>query len=526
MQRIAILMLLSFVALGGKIAAAQDDEKPLQKLFRPIMEFRTRHCNPNPVKGCMCAKCKAKRQKKLCERCVEKAKKVAEKEKEKQQLILDLEKLALEMKKLQKEKEDFEEEITWDITDEKESENELLKMAAAAKADQDLAPKKIEALQYIAGLGCAKVPEAPKIILAGLKDANVDVRAAAVHAILSPYLMPYGSYEGYYGDAVQFEVGGCAGGVCSTACCPSCQKRRPTRQERKGCDFCKYQENIDAVIAQLTPDCTKKGCCEQNPCQDCQAGRSKRRGKLFKCGFCRGRGCKNCKFRGSVESTSAECCQCLEENALTDDCQCQPTDACQACCSEEIQAELKEMAFGTKDNGCFYEPNENVRLLAAQALEMCPGLPPKDITEEADTSEESDVTEEPVDNSNGSDASSSDENGDDASTYLNRRDRNHVQPVSSRRNYDDEEAGPLTHTFGLVDRIGSDNSVVIALDGDYMIPENFTIEIETVGGARYEGIVTASEIGSVTIQPTSDPIRVKQGEKLRFGVVAAYPEGI
>lgn len=541
MQRISIIMLLSFVALGGNFAAAQDDEKPIQKLFKPIKEFRTRHCNPDPVKGCMCAKCKAKRQKKLCERCIEKAKKAAEKEKEKQQLILDLEKLALELQKLQKEKEDFEEEITWDITDEKESENELLKMAAAAKADQDLAPKKIQALKYVASLGCSKVPDAPKIILAGLKDANANVRAAAVQAILSPYLMPFGSYDGFY-TGIGFDSLEDPDAVVEI-CCPNCKKsRRSTRREKKACDFCKHQDSISAVIDQLTPDCPKKECTEVDPCAECESRRSNKRGKKIQCGFCRGKGCRNCKFKGSVERRADKCvCKVVpasELPGLSDVCDCQLTDVCQACCTEEILEELKEMAFGTTDAGCFYEPNEAVRQLAVQALDMCPGLPPDDVTEEPDVTEESDVTEEPdgdpdvkVELNTDEDGAEAtieldldDNNGDDSSSYYRGSKRGFARPVSSIRNYDNA-SGPITHTLGYVDAINSDQTVSIRLDGDFMIPSDYVVEIESFDGTRYEGIVISSKIGSVTIKSTGLPIHVQPGEQLRFGVVASSPEG-
>ena len=549
MQRISILMLLSFVALGGNFAAAQDDEKPIQKLFKPIKEFRTRHCNPNPVKGCKCAKCKAKRQKKLCERCIEKAKETAEKEKEKLQLVKDLEQLALDLKKLQKEKEAEAKKDNWDSLTEEEKKNPLLEMASAAKADQDLAPKKVQALNYIASLGCSKVADAPKIILAGLKDANADVRGAAVRAILSPYLMPYGSYGGGYLDdvAMQYQVNGVPCALTSTAAnCGHCNNRstrRDTRREKKACDFCKYQTNIDLVIDQLIPDCPKPNCCAENPCNDCQKGRGKARGqsrgKRIKCGFCRGRGCKNCNGKGSIQ-TSGSCCSSGDCNNITcsekpptppagvpNMCQCTATDGCQACCTKEIQAELKQIAFGTNDAGCFYEPNENVRHLAAQALELCPGLPPDDVPEEADVTEEPDVSEEDSQDGPTEDLDlNGDENGADSSTYFNGSDRRFVKPVSSRRNYDDESAGPITHTMAVVDSVISDKSIVIQLDGEFMIPENYSIEIETANGTRYEAIVTESTVGQVTIKSTGLPIRVTQGEKLRFGVVAAYSDGI
>ena len=557
MQRLSVFALLWLVAIGSNVAAAQDDEKPLQKLFKPIKEFRTRHCNPNPVKGCMCAKCKAKRKKKLCERCIEKAKKAAEKEKEKQQLIMDLEKLALEMKKLQEEKKDFEKELEeknkpWDITDEKESENELLKMAAAAKADQDLEPKKIEALQYIAGLGCAKVPDAPKIILAGLQDPNVNVRAAAIQAILSPYLTPYDQYGGFYAS-VEFSglpprigVDGkplddgttVVDGSCPT-CCSTCNNRssrRDDRRAKKACDFCQHKTNLDAVIAQLNPDCPEKKC---EPCDQCNNRRTRTRRKRTRCGFCRGGGCQNCKYSGQIEYLEEMPCDCQPQKPnLPDLTQCQSTDSCQACCTKEIQKELKEMAYGTKESGCFYEPNEVVRNMAAQALEMCPGLPEPqkdmteeaDLTEEADMSEESDYSEEETPSEDLSDEEADldleGQNGEedaDGSTYFRGTNRRYARPVSSVRNYSDEAAGPITHTIAFVSAANADRTIEIRLTDEFLIPTRYSVEIETEDGQRYEGIVVSSSVGRVTIKPVNQNFNVRTGDKIRFGVVAAYP---
>ena len=551
MQRFSVFMLLWLVAIGSNVAAGQDDEKPIQKLFKPIKEFRTRHCNPNPVKGCACAKCKAKRQKKLCERCIEKAKEAAEKEKEKQQLIMDLEKLALEMKKLAEEKKDFEKKMEekykeWDVADatdpkSPEYKNELLKMAAAVKADQDLEPKKIQALQYIAGLGCAKVPDAPKIVLAGLKDPNVNVRAAAVQAILSPYLQPYGYGDFYAGmeyggmppivspeEAMQFNVTGCAGGTCST--CPP--NRRSTRRESKACDFCKHQTSIDAVIAQLNPDCPKKTCQCPNPCDQSQGRRFKTHKKRGRCGFCRGRGCQNCQHSGQIEEIVEVPCDVQpQQPSLPDLTQCQCTDACQSCCTEDIQKELKKIAFGTKDDGCFYEPNETVRNMAAQALQLCPGIPEKtpDVPEQADVTEESDVTEgedTPSEDLGDEELDLNSQDGDDSTTYFRGTRRRIGRSVSSARNYADQSAGPITHTAGIVKSVNADGTVDIQLSGEFLIPERFVIEIETSNGQQYEGTVIQSNVGSVRIRSNGLPIRVGQGERLRFGVIATRPEDV
>ena len=66
---------------------------------------------------------------------------------------------------------------------------------------------------------------------------------------------------------------------------------------------------------------------------------------------------------------------------------CQCNGQCETCCSKGIVAKLQEIAFKTKPDGCFVEPNQQVRSLAEMALMRCPA-----IIEEAEP-------EEPIDES-------------------------------------------------------------------------------------------------------------------------------
>ena len=529
MRPLSILIIVVFATAAFDTTAAQDEEKFYQKIFKPIKEFRTRKCDPNFGKpGCKCAKLKDKRKGKLCERCVEKAKEVAEKEIEKKKLCLELEQLALDKKKLEEEKKDFEKQLEekykpWDVADgppevaEGESPDELLKMAANVKKDQELAPKKIQALQYISSVGCSKVDKAPEIILKGLKDGNVNVRAAAVQAILSPYLAPYGTYGDYFPGTEMPDAAAYGGmvdsmytgmGTCNSgSCAPRSTRTRKFRSmcgscRGKGCDFCKHQGHVEKIIAQICQDCPeeKPNCAPAPNCQSCQ-GRGVR---ARRSSGCSSNGCASCNIQGQAMDVAFEPCDCQGQPVVgmgLD--QCTGQDACQACCSEEIQKELKRMATEVK-NGCYYEPNATVRSLAAQALELCPQKKQRD-------------TERPA----GSDDRRSTESFgvDDEAEIENETTYNFNFENSSRRRVAHENV--QTHTSAQAIDIPSNDKVEFQLNGDYLIPNYTLVEIETSEGRRLECIVVDSAVGKVTLKGTSQPIRISIGETVRFGVLAS-----
>ena len=119
-----------------------------------------------------------------------------------------------------------------------------------------------------------------------------------------------------------------------------------------------------------------------------------------------------------------------------------------------------------------------------------------------------------------------DDEESDASTYYRHNGQRYAKPASSRRNYSDQGAGPITHTTGFVGAVNAAQTITVQLEGDLLIPKNYGVEIETSSGQRFEGIVTEASVGKVILRSTGFPIKVRQGEMLQFGVIAAYPDGI
>jgi hypothetical protein len=64
-----------------------------------------------------------------------------------------------------------------------QSPNPAVKSAAAVKAEEDAAPQKIKALNYLATVGCGCYPEVKPALLAALDDCTESVRFAAVSAL-------------------------------------------------------------------------------------------------------------------------------------------------------------------------------------------------------------------------------------------------------------------------------------------------------------------------------------------------------
>jgi len=64
-----------------------------------------------------------------------------------------------------------------------QSPNPAVKSAAAVKAEEDAAPQKIKALNYLATIGCGCYPEVKPALLAALDDCTESVRFAAVSAL-------------------------------------------------------------------------------------------------------------------------------------------------------------------------------------------------------------------------------------------------------------------------------------------------------------------------------------------------------
>jgi len=101
----------------------------------------------------------------------------------------------------------------------KEDTNPSVKAAAEAKAEQDQAPQKVKAINFLASLGCGKCyPDTEAALLAAMDDCNESVRFASVSAIRKA-----------------------AGGPCRTCCNGSCCSEKISEKLRKiayGMDNC------------------------------------------------------------------------------------------------------------------------------------------------------------------------------------------------------------------------------------------------------------------------------------------------
>ena len=363
MARFRLILALSFFSLcllSVEPSYAQDEPKFGQRLLKPFQKLREKAtesassvCADCRFSGKLCPKCAERSMMKSGElaekKAVEAEKKVTEemqmevaKKKlalEEKQIAFDEKKLAEEEKKLEKAK--AEENKPWDVADEEnlESSSELLKMAAESKQSNDLVPKKQQALNYLANLGCLKDPKVEKAIMAGLTDSHEAVRLAAVQAILNSYS----------GTSIPFPLAPSFGAPHQSAGCTECQG---------------LGSSYNQVHA---------------PCDSCGGG-----------------GCGGCNYCGQTVQVFNQPCQV---------CNPQPqyvgysTDSCKKCCTKQIIAELKLMAFEQDliRTDCFYEPSEAVRNLARQAIEECPAIIEQeddvDIPEAPEDVDESDVDE-------------------------------------------------------------------------------------------------------------------------------------
>jgi 3-methyladenine DNA glycosylase AlkC len=190
-----VLLLAIIVAIVAPIpgALAQDElsrftppatNRPILNTFRSrttdnlVTDAFKRFSQNSPLSGKLCPKCAEKRNARFSEQA-------ADKELLQKAKAATLEKLEQEAKKLKfeakaLEEADYEKHKPWDVAapENKESPSPLLQAAQASKEDQDLAPKKIRALEYLAQLGCNKDPKVEAAIIAGLQDHNPAVRYA------------------------------------------------------------------------------------------------------------------------------------------------------------------------------------------------------------------------------------------------------------------------------------------------------------------------------------------------------------
>ena len=387
---IALLVVGSVLHVETEAFAQFGTRDRGEPIFTPLKNLRKRAENGviSDAKAKACENCKLNGKlfpKAACKRC-ERAKQEEKEEKEEKEkdekteqaelkkLEAEAEIAELEAKKLKEE--DEERNKPWDIADEENKElgSDLLKLAAESKQHQDLAPKKQQALNYLASLGCNKDPNVSMAILAGLKDHNVEVRQAAVETVLTAVRGPvYNMTDAQYGSQP----------VSFHPYSPPPVYAAPARSA--GCG----SGNCGMSPAGANPDCPACEIVKRR--EAAKMARKAQRGSRFSssCGNCRGQGCYACD-NGYAVSTYGQ----PYEPYVEQECQsCSSSDGfangCKSCCTEEVLEELKKMAFDPDPDrsGCFYEPSIEVRNLALEAVTLCPAIPePESDPDETDDS--------------------------------------------------------------------------------------------------------------------------------------------
>lgn len=133
--------------------------------------------------------------------------------------------------------------------------------------------------------------------------------------------------------------------------------------------------------------------------------------------------------RGAENQDNCECNYCRQANEDTNDCadeaqrysrrrarpaygrragieEDQRYDYCLGCCNAETLEALAEVAYGRRDDGCWIEPSERVRLAAECALKICPCQPyvktiPLPIPDGTDKRQEGTIPEKEKEEENG-----------------------------------------------------------------------------------------------------------------------------
>ena len=386
-----IIIALSLLCIGATPAYSQlfggsDTRDRGEPIFTPLKNIRDRAENgvisdkAKEVAGA--CKCKGKLfPGAACKRCERAKANEEEKAKEEKAEEAELKKLEAEAKKAELEAQLLEEEEQkrnkpWDVADEENAElGDLLAMAAEAKKDQDLAPKKQQALDYLASLGCSKDPRVIKAVMAGLKDYNVEVRRTAVQTVIFAVQgaagLEYPQEQGFgYDPYVGFDQAGgcgCTTGACATGTCNTAGRKRQSRY----CRICGPE------VEPEDKDCP--ACDIAKKKKEAKAARKQQREQRKKDRVC-GCGNSNCGGCDAYAGMPCEiigdqpCESCMGMGMGTG------ADGCKSCCDSKIREELRKMAFepDPKRPGCYYEPSIEVRNLALQAYNLCPELAKKD----------------------------------------------------------------------------------------------------------------------------------------------------
>ena len=575
MVRFILVALVAIVALPHTPIAQAQTYQQLQKeaaygekVFKPLKNFRERAangvladakkklCAQCLLKGKLCPKCAAKR----CEAAVKEAKEKLKIEKfeeaELKKLEAEAKKAELEAKLL--EEEDEERNKPWDIADEEnlESPSPLLQLAAASKIDQDLSPKKQDALNYLSTLGCNKDPKVEEAIIAGLQDYNGFVRQAAILAVIRSAMGIVPSHfelmKTPEEEAAELaEMMGTT--LCGCGCPPEDNiSRKPDGTpvatfggRGRGC-ACLGKKPKEPIEVELTDETLDIPECKLS------AKQMKPRRKIFqsKCRSCRGGGCDACNQIGEVAEVYQDGCGCGMLNAEPLECvacqACQYSDGCLSCCpSEAIIAELKRIAFDPDPErpNCHYEPHLDLRNLALEALNICPALAEEDeddeeegisetgddedeeagISEEGDDAEETDLPEGDVDSietPEPDDGMESTEDTDEDTIELldeeaRRGNSNRYQSIGYSNTVEDDDQ----FLKARVSKFFGSDEYEMSIAGDYLIPVGQQLFVQTNTGEAQIVEVVSSSISSARVRLIDGSRFAARTPRLSIGII-------
>jgi hypothetical protein len=198
-------------------------------------------------------------------------------------------------------------------------------------------------------------------------------------------------------------------------------------------------------------------------------------------------------------------------------CSCSGQGQCETCCSPGVLKLLEEIAYKMNDNGCYVEPNQQVRCLAAQALLACPPLPWEPPTEEADKPKtavpDPDLIDTGESNSEEADAELKDQGeqggaGGDSAANDDDTTRNptqgNFQQVSQRTSYGGAWSNPeLTELeiHGVIVSLRTDRSqVLVKMVKSFELPVGYQLVIAADQNQVSFGTVVSTNAGQVWVQ--------------------------
>lgn len=489
MARFLAVASVVLVFLSLNQPQSTDAQEVGQRLFQPLKKLREKRMERQ-------GKVEEKKEGKAKEKELE-AKRT---EVEQKELEVKEKELALKERELKEEME--EKDKPWDVAD-GDPENELLMMAGKAKSEEELAPKKIEALNYLATLGCAKDENVTAAIMAGLMDGNTGVRRAAVNAVISAYS---GSAPNVTSNA--FPVSDPYQMPAGHGLMQPYSVMAPQPAGHVGCQSCGRRGNHNFVV--------NEGC------------RS-----------CGGHGCEGCNFSGQLAQVYTEPCQACATGSVAN-----LDQLCISCCDPKVIDELKKMANDEhpKIADCHYEPSSQVRQLAAQALLLCPVKPKnKNLADneepatepifeqpgdgDEDKSENNPEEMLPEDDSGDSDDETDSEDANDPLDVLFDARKNPTPFRSANPTpFRSVSFSATKSTFLNAYVKGRSNNYLgglsIELSDEYHIPKDSLVYLQIATGESFFADVVQSKLGEMTVVFNDSGINsFGQGDEIQFGVV-------